>query len=370
MNLLDRYVFIEWLKVFLIAIGVTLGILILHDMYDNLGKLLEWNASTEEILLYYGLFTPTVIPIVLPISLLLSLIFILGTFHRNNEITAMRAAGMNIFKITRSLWFAGVLLAGGLFWLNADAIPYCKENNRELFENIKFAKQRETLDLSQVGLVQTPCFNNRKDGRLWFMNSFSQATNRGKGVTISILDNLGREISRVMAREGIYDDVDKCWFFVDGQEITFDASSNRATKAVGFDKKIYKNFNEEPEIMMLSLRRPKDLSMNETNKLLVSMGNNSAPEALPYLVRKYSIFFSPFACIIVVAIAIPFSVAGVRTNPMVGVSKTVGLFFLYFILDSALGAVGGRGIISPLWAAAIPNILMLGFALTLYRKVV
>lgn len=48
----------------------------------------------------------------------------------------------------------------------------------------------------------------------------------------------------------------------------------------------------------------------------------------------------PFACIIVVAIAIPFSVAGVRTNPMVGVSKTVGLFFVYFVLDSALGAVG------------------------------
>lgn len=78
----------------------------------------------------------------------------------------------------------------------------------------------------------------------------------------------------------------------------------------------------------------------------------------------------PFACIIVVAIAIPFSVAGVRTNPMVGVSKTVGLFFVYFVLDSALGAVGGRGIIPPLWAAAIPNIAMLFFALSLYRKVV
>ena len=55
---------------------------------------------------------------------------------------------------------------------------------------------------------------------------------------------------------------------------------------------------------------------------------------------------------------------------MVGVSKTVGLFFVYFILDSVFTAVGGRGIIPPLWAAAIPNIAMLIFALTLYRKVV
>lgn len=370
MKLLDRYVFCEWLKIFIVAIGVTLGILVLHDMYSNLGNLINWGADTGQILLFYGLFAPTLIPIVLPISLLLSLIYVLGSLHRNNEITAMRAAGMNIFKITRSLWFAGVLLAGTLLWLNAHIIPVCKENSRILCDNIKFAQQMKTVDLSQVGRINALCFNNRKDGRLWFMNSFSQATNRARGATVSTLDKKGREISRVMAREGVYDDVDKCWFFLDGQQITFDPITHRAVKAIGFDKKYFKNFDELPSIMVLSMRRPKDLSLYETKTLIESFGSTSAPEAVPYLVRSYSIWFSPFACIIVVAIAIPFSVAGVRTNPMVGVSKTVGLFFVYFILDSILTAVGGRGLIPPLWAAAIPNIAMLLFALSLYRKVI
>ena len=93
MRLLDRYVFFEWLKIFVIAIGVTLGILVLHDMYGHLGDLLNWGASTREILLYYALFIPTLIPVILPISLLLSLIYVLGAMHRNNKITAMRAAG-------------------------------------------------------------------------------------------------------------------------------------------------------------------------------------------------------------------------------------------------------------------------------------
>ena len=39
MRLLDRYVFFEWLKIFVIAVGVTLGILVLHDMYGHLGDL-------------------------------------------------------------------------------------------------------------------------------------------------------------------------------------------------------------------------------------------------------------------------------------------------------------------------------------------
>ena len=369
-KLLDRYIFCEWLKIFVIAIGVTLGILILHDMYDNLGRLINWGASTEDILLYYALLLPTLVPIVLPISLLLSLIYILGSLHRNNEITAMRSAGMNVFRITRSLWFAGVVLAGLLLWLNASIIPYAKEQSRTLYDNVKYEDQKKHMNLSDVGKVVNLCFNNRKDGRLWFTNSFSSAMNRANGVRVSVLDKEGREVSRVMAREGVYDDVNKCWFFTDGQEITYDAKTHRATKAIGFDKKYYNDFVEEPKIMVLSMRRPKDLSLFETKTLIDAFNDEKSYEAKPYLVRWYSIWASAFACIIVVAIAIPFSVAGVRTNPMVGVSKTVGLFFLYFVIDSIFSALGGRGYISPLMASTIPVVAMMVFALSLYRKAI
>lgn len=266
------------------------------------------------------------------------------------------------------VWRAA-LLAGALLWLNAHTIPVCKENSRLLYDNIRFAEQMRTAELSEVGRVNALCFNNRKDGRLWFMNSFSQATNRARGVTVSALDSRGREVSRVMAREGVYDDVDNCWFFLDGQLIDFDPSTHRAVKAVGFDKRYFRDFGEKPRIMVLSMRRPKDLSLFETRTLMESMGSADAPEAVPYLVRSYSIWFSPFACIIVVAIAIPFSVAGVRTTHG-GRLQDGGAVFRIFRPRQRARAVGGRGIIPPLWAAAIPNIAMLFFALSLYRKVV
>lgn len=369
-KLLDRYIFCEWLKIFAISIGVTLGILILHDMYDNLGHLIEWNASTRDILWYYALLLPTIVPIVLPISLLLSLIYILGALHRNNEITAMRSAGMNVFKITRSLWFAGTLLAGLLLWLNASIIPYAKEELRTLYDNIKYENQMKHMKVADVGKVANMCFNNRRDDRLWFTNSFSVVTNLANGVRVSVLDDKGREISRVMAREGVYDDVKKCWYFKDGQEITYQPQTHRAIKAIGFEKKYYEDFKEEPKIMVLSMRRTKDLSLYETKMLIDAFEGENSYEARPYLVRWYSIWGSAFACIIVVAIAIPFSVAGVRTNPMVGVSKTVGLFFLYFVLDSLFSTLGGRGFVPPFWAASIPVILIMVFTLSLYRKVV
>ncbi len=369
--LIDKYILFEWIKIFLIAIGVMLGILLMNDMYSTLGKLFESGVGTHRILLYYALLSPTLLPIFLPISLLLSFMFVLGSLHRTNEITAMRAAGMNDLRITRSLWLASFVLAGLFLWLNASIIPYCKENSRKIYDNAMIERElKSSSNVARVGLVKPLCFNNRRDGRLWFMNSFSKTTNRGTGVRISILDGNAREVGRVMAREGVYDDVDKCWFFLDGQYMKFDPQTGRLSKPEIFGKRYFKDYKERPQIMILSMSRPQDLSLSENKILLDAFGNDEDyNQALPYMVRQYSIWVSPLICVIVLAIAIPFSMTGVRTNPMVGVSKTIGMFFAYFVLENVMSGLGAKGAISPMAAALTPPALIFVWTAFLYRKV-
>ncbi|MFR6032501.1 MAG: hypothetical protein ACLUKN_04590 [Bacilli bacterium] len=55
----------------------------------------------------------------------MSLIYVLGAMH-GNEITAMRAAGMNVFRITFSV-VRGRGFVGNSVWLNADLIPFAKK---------------------------------------------------------------------------------------------------------------------------------------------------------------------------------------------------------------------------------------------------
>ena len=368
-TLLDRYIFMEWLKIFAIAVLVMLGILIMNDMYATLGKLFESGIPTSSILLYYLLLIPTLMPVFLPISLLLSFMFVLGSLHRNNEITAMRATGMDDLRITRSLWLASIVLAGLFLFSTASINPVCKEMSRKIYNNAMIEGQKKVMSADRVGRVAPLCFNNRRTKRLWFMNSLSKTTNEGFGVRVSVLDDNAREASRVMARKGVYDDVDKCWYFIDGQYMEFDPAQNRPIKAEGFDKRYYRDFTERPEIMILSMSKPADLSLSENETLLQAFGGDEEyVEALPYLVRKYSIWSTPLICIVVLAIAIPFSMSGVRTNPMVGVSKTMGMFFAYFALDNLMTALGSTGVVDPLVAAAIPPCAIVVWAVWLYRK--
>ena len=66
--------------------------------------------------------------------------------------------------------------------------------------------------------------------------------------------------------------------------------------------------------------------------------------------------------LIILAIAIPFAASGVRVSPAVGVSKSIGLFFLYYVLSNLAVVLGGRGYLEPVWAAIMPNLAMTGLA--------
>ena len=373
-KVIDRYILWEWLKVFGIAVIVMLGILLMNDMYSTLGNLFESGINATDILKYYLFLSVTLVPIFLPISLLLSFMFVLGTMHRNNEITAMRAAAMNDLRITRSLWIVSFAIAGMFMVLNAAVIPICKENSRKIYDIAIIEKEKTMATrVSEAGVVRLLYFYNRNDNRLWSIDKFNFRTNRATGVEVSIFDSNSKEVERLIAEEAVYDDVAKNWVFYDIRKWRRDRNKdgqvvNFRPEKVAQSKVTFKNFNESPELMKLFMGRPSDMSFYENNKILEALDENSK-DALPYLVRKYSIWVSPMICLVVLAIAIPFAMTGVRTNPMVGVSKTMAMFFGYFLLENIMTGLGSSGSIKPLWAAAVPPLCILVFTLLLYRKI-
>ena len=66
MSLLDRYVFFEWLKIFVLALAAPLGILLLERLYDDLPDFINWGATTWETIKYFGLYAPSFLPTIIP----------------------------------------------------------------------------------------------------------------------------------------------------------------------------------------------------------------------------------------------------------------------------------------------------------------
>jgi lipopolysaccharide export system permease protein len=369
LNLIDRYLLREWLKMLVLVLGATLGLLLLQAMYEDFSDLINDDAGVADIVVYYGVKLPSYLSVVLPLSLLVSLLYTLGQMHRNNEITAMRAAGMGLFRITRSIWLTGLLLCGVTWYFNATVIPWSVEESRSIRENLEFRREAKGVALERVGMLSGVTFNNQREGRMWYFNRYSQFTHRGYGLTLVQMDKKRHELFRLLASEAWYDQKQKSWVLYNGREIWMDPANDEVIRTETFKEKSEKDFTEDPAMMLIFDVKPQNLSFTELRRIIDYFEVDNNPKATPYAVRYYSVLADTLGPLIIIALAIPFAVTGVRVNPVVGVSKSLGLFLLYFVLVKTSTALGGRDIIPALWAALLPIATMLLVGLGFFARV-
>jgi lipopolysaccharide export system permease protein len=358
LNTLDRYVLREWLKILALALGATLGLILMQTLYEDLHELLEHGASVTDIVLFIVIRTPSFLALVVPIVLLVSLLYALGQLHRNNEIIAMRAAGLGLFRISRSIWIAGIFLCGLTWWLNASIVPWSVEASRALRDQLQYEYQREHAENNSAGLTRVVAFDNQRQGRIWLINRYNRFSQRAYGISVSELDSSRREKTRLLAREGKFDLQKNCWVFWSGRETWLDPETGDVTRTLTFEEKIKPHYTEEPKLMLIFDLKPSDLSFFELQRIIDYFRIEENPKVTMYAVKYYGLLADTFAPLIIMGIAIPFAVTGVRVNPAVGVSKAMGLFVVYFILLKFATVLGTRGTLDPIVAAWLPNAAM------------
>src|ERR1035438_2805583 len=118
MRLLDRYL----LRELLVPLGFCLcGFLVFWitaDLFVKLGDFQRQGLGARDIAAYYFLTFPEFLTLVLPIALLLALLYALTNHARHQEITAIRAAGVSLWRMSRPDLGVGLRASLGLFAAN------------------------------------------------------------------------------------------------------------------------------------------------------------------------------------------------------------------------------------------------------------
>ncbi len=360
MTLIDRHILREWLEILALVLAATLGLLVMHSLYDDLEDLLREGAVAAEIVAYCLVKVPGFLATLLPLCLLVSLLYALGRLHHANEITALRAAGLGLGRITRAVWAAGLLFCALVWWLNSSVVPWSVEEARSMRETLRVRQELAGKDADQVGARTAVTFDNTADGRTWFINRYSQFTRRAYGVSVSELDANGVEVRRLLAREAWRNESGPGWVLSDGRELTFDPASGEVVKTTAFVRLRRPEFDEDPALMQVYDARPEALSLFELRRVIAHHRETNSPKGLGYELRHASVLAETLMPLVIIAFAVPFAVAGVRLNPAVGVSKALGLFVVYFIALRLGLVLGGRGALTPGLAAVLPHLALLG----------
>jgi lipopolysaccharide export system permease protein len=279
--------------------------------------------------------------------------------HRHNEITALRAAGVGLFRITRWIWVIAAGLSGLMFYLNGTIIPWSVEQSRLVLDNLKFNHEVRTTGHSEkVGVEQNVTYDNQETGRLWMISRFSRYDHSANNVTVSFLDDQRREVRRLVASEGRWNEFDQRWELVSGHEMFLEPGTGELQRPVHFDRRVFPALTEDPEWMIMLQRRAKDLSFFELRRIIDSPEAANNPRLPDYEVHYHALLAGTFSCMIVAGLAVPFAVSGVRVNPAVGVSKSISLFALFWLVANVGERLGAEGTLNPILAAWVPHAFM------------
>ena len=132
MRLLDRYL----LRELLVPLGYCLcGFLLLwitSDLFVKLGEFQRKGLVARDIAEYYLVILPEFLVLVLPIALLLALLYALTNHARHQEITAIRAAGVSLWRLSLPYFGVGLLASLALFAANEFWVPTSDERAKAI----------------------------------------------------------------------------------------------------------------------------------------------------------------------------------------------------------------------------------------------
>ena len=163
LGILQRYVMGEVLRSFFLALMTVTSIIVLFMVMIEASKL---GLSPGEILSIVPYMIPGSLPYTIPVSLLFSVTVVYGRLAGDNEIVAIKSAGLSTFTVLRPTLMLGLVLSGLLAYLSYDPIPRATHRVKEiLFSNFEDLFFKVLKNEKQFDNAKVPFYIKVKDVR-------------------------------------------------------------------------------------------------------------------------------------------------------------------------------------------------------------
>jgi len=354
---------------FCYAVGLLAALIVIFVTIDYVSNLRKFDSATfEQIVLYYWYFLPFIVQTVLPIVLFLSSMFSVGKLAKSSELTAMKAAGVNVRQLTMPLMILGLLLSGGVFYGGEMVLP--RANEQRALLNASFGKPAPTKEEKAASQNQSAAvvreyrrnfFYFAAPNVMYFWNEFCTLPQSFRGVRrYTFTPNGLRE--RVDAAEAEYDSTG--WRFVKGTARSF-ATDNIAAKS--FESMPDDILTAVPSDIVKRVKTKEAMSYWELSSY-IEAAKHRGEKAQKYLAELQFKIALPFMNFIVILFGVSLASRTGRRGGTALFGIGLLLSFLYWILSRFALVFAQNGYLPTLVGAWIGNVIFFIVGIALYRK--
>jgi len=352
-RILDRYIFKQLAPSFAWGVGAfTVLMLGTQTLYD-LAKLAAQGAPFGAIMRLFLLGLPSIIVLTFPMAMLLAALLGFTRLSSENEISALYASGISLYRVLVPVVAMAILAAVLTFAFNEKVVPVTSASAYEIRSEI-------SKSAAPKRAVIMPEYEANELTRLVVAQHFNRRRQTMELVTFFVFKH-GKLVGYVEAQEAQYDGAGK-WIFRKGTTVV---PGERGYLTAGFEQQTFALHRTPAQVAQLQAK-PENLSFRQLQQLIATQ-ERLGVDTLELQVRLHDKIALPFACLVFALIGAPLGLRPHRGGSALGLGLSILIIFAFYVFGHYMHILGASGSVSPAVASWLPNIvgLLAGIGLSI-----
>ena len=351
---LNAYVLSRVIPAFLAALAFFALLFELIDLFSNLVKYIQNDATAVQVFRVMVYFLPHCLTLSLPPAMLFASAYAFGELKASNELIVIHGSGVSLFSLALPvLVFAALASIAGFWFEDAAALPLLRQKktaSRDLMG------QSVSMNNAEIALF------NRRTGVVWTADYFDDADQSLSGVTAVRRDERGGFVERIDARRARYRE--DGWIFQDARIWTMGLDGTISeTFAPSWGSPLY---SEPPGSFRRGRKDLDELTVVEALEYVRFLESAGLPYA-GATAETYERFAFALTPLVVSLLSIG---AGGRLRKNVILSSlliSLAASTAYYVIRMISLLLARLDLVSPAAGAAAPVIFFLAFGIILFR---
>jgi LPS export ABC transporter permease LptG/LPS export ABC transporter permease LptF len=346
--ILDNYI----LRMFLSNLGLILSsfivLTLVFTFFELLGDIIRNRVPLITVAAYLLNVTPSMIYVMTPLSVLIAVLVTFGLMQRSNELTAMKATGISIYRAIVPVLTIAAIVSMALFFFDQFYLPEANTRQEAIRNSIKGKPAQTFLRPDRKWIFG-------ENNVIYYYQHFDPDQNEFANVSAFRLDPTSFSImGRVYSTRAHWEEDLKKWVFEQGWSRKFNGALIEGYRQ--FDVTTFTEFAEHPTYFKKEVKQSSEMNYGELRSYIQDL-QQSGFDVVRLRVQLQKKLAYPLIALVMAILAVPFSLSAGRRGALTGVAVALGIAVIYLVTSNFFEALGNVNQLPAALAAWAPDLL-------------
>jgi LPS export ABC transporter permease LptG/LPS export ABC transporter permease LptF len=347
-QILDDYVLRQFLEYLGLVLATFTVLTLVFTFFELLGDIIRNRIALITVGEYLVNVIPSMVYLMTPLSVLIAVLVTFGLLQKSNELTAMKATGISLYRLIVPILILAAMLSLTLFVFDQLYLPRANKRQDALRNEIK-GKPAQTYLNPQHKWI----FGAHQE--IYYYEFFDSERNQFANLSVFDIDPKAFALTeRTFASRVFWNDSLRKWVFERGWTRTLAATQVKDYRT--FDVTTFADVDEPPSYFKKEVKQYSEMNFDELKGYIRELEQGGF-DVVRLKVQLYKKLSFPLITLVMSILAIPFALSAGRQGALRGVATAIGIAVVYWITSGLFEAMGNVNQLPAVLAAWSPDVI-------------